>query len=166
MTMLQHKTSDYTVTPARPRLAGVFAGTKILTARGELAIEDLRVGDRIVSRDRGMVVLRALTRRCVTQINAIQIRPDSLGIGRPDRDVMVAPGQHLYLRDWRAEALFGAEAALVPAYRLIDGNYVKETAIEDALMFELHFDGEHIIYANGMELGTGATADALLHNAA
>jgi hypothetical protein len=116
----------------------------------------------VLARDHGLATLRAISRRQVPAMHAIRVRPDSLGMGRPIRDVRVAPGQHLYLSDWRAQALFDADAALVPAFRLCDGNYVAEVAAQEALMFELHFSQDHIIYADGMEVGTGCTIDTLV----
>jgi hypothetical protein len=166
MTMLRHTTTDFTASTVRTRMAGLVAGAMILTDFGERVIEDLRVGDRIMTRDAGIVMLRAISRRSACAMNAITVRPDSLGMGRPDREITVAPGQHLFLSDWRAEALFGAEAALVPAYRLYDGHYVRETPLEDVSFFELHFEQEQIVYANGLEVGTGCTVDCLIRRAA
>ena len=162
MTFQIRKTSNLINTTARPRATGVAAGTMILTARGEVAIEDLRVGERIITRDCGMMELRAISRRKIDAIAPVRIRPDSLGLGRPDRDVVVAPGQHVYLRDWRAETLFGAEAALVPAWRMMDGTFVSELEPQALVVFELHFDEDHILYANGMELGAGARVAQLV----
>lgn len=166
MTMLRHTTTQYTTSPTLTRMAGILAGAMILTESGERMIEDLRVGDRIVTRDAGIAMLRAISRRSACAMNAITVRPDSLGMGRPDREITVAPGQHLFLSDWRAEALFDAEEALVPAYRLYDGHYVRETPLENVRYFELHFEQEQIVYANGLEVGTGCTVDCLIRRAA
>ena len=51
---------------------------------------------------------------------------DSLGVGKPADDVLVAADQPILIRDWRAKALFG--------------------------LFALHFDAPAVIFAGGLEL--------------
>lgn len=163
---LRTTAADLTCTIARPRLGGLAEGTMVMTARGAVAVQDLSVGDRIITRDRGMQVLRAVTQHRLDALALFRILPDTLGAGRPEAETLVAPGQHLYLRDWRAQALFGADAALVPAWRLADGHFVAEQAPAPVVIHELHFDHEHVIYANGLELGTGRVVADILARAA
>ena len=77
-----------------------------------------------------------------------------MGHTRPDRDMMVTPGSRLHIRDWRAEALFGAKAVAVTANRLVDGEFLAEQAAREMTVYTLRFDKEHIIYADGVELVT------------
>jgi hypothetical protein len=134
--------------------AGLCAGTTILTLDGELPVEHLSVGDRVISRTSGTAVLRDII---VTEMmmTPIRIKAGSLGHTRPDRDMIVSPDAQLHIRDWRAEALFGTPTAMVPASRLIDGEFVAEETTRVMTLFRLVFDRAQIIYADGMEIGAG-----------
>lgn len=136
---------------------GIARGTMILTARGELPVEHLRTGDRVVTRERGMAVLQSID---TVERPACTIRTDSLGLARPERDTTVAADQHIILRDWRAEALFDTPAALVPARRLCDGKQI--AAFGEADFFRLDFDAPLTVYANGLETPTGRTESEVI----
>ena len=133
--------------------AGVCAGTAIMTLEGEMPVELLVEGTRVITRDAGMSVLRKIEKTTV-KVAPIRIKAGSLGHTRPDRDMMVTPGSRLHIRDWRAEALFGAKAVAVPANRLVDGEFLAEQPAREMTVYTLRFDKEHIIYADGVELVT------------
>jgi hypothetical protein len=131
---------------------GIARGTVILTARGEVPIESLICGDRVITRERGMAVLWSVTSHTAP---ACSIRTDSLGLARPERDTTVACDQHVTVRDWRAAALFDCSAALVPARRLADGKQI--AAFGEAEFFRLDFGTPLTVYANGLETPVGRT---------
>jgi hypothetical protein len=139
----------------KPETAGFIGGTTVMTLDGELPVEHLNVGDRVITRDTGMAVLRDI-RVTEVALTPIRIKAGSLGHTRPDRDMMVAPGALIHIRDWRAEALFGKKAALVPARRLADGEFVAEQAKQTVTVYELVFDRQHILYVDGMEMASAA----------
>lgn len=139
----------------RARPAGIVAGTKVLTLDGELPVEFLSPGDRVITRDSGMAVLRDIRVRR-TRCAAVSIAAGTLGHTRPDEDMILPADQKILVRDWRAEALFGAKQALVPAARLADGQYVRELGAVEMVLHELVFDSAHVIYAGGMELDAPA----------
>jgi hypothetical protein len=148
------------VDAALPQLdaTGLMAKSIILTMQGEKRVEELRAGDRIITRDSGMAILKGLRARRVAT-RAVRIKAGSLGHTRPERDVTVPAGQPVLIRDWRAEAIFGAKQAMVPAARLVDGEFV--TLHEDATMtvYQLEFDAPHVLYVDGLEVAShGAKA--------
>ena len=55
---------------------------------------------------------------------------------------------------WRAKALFGDEQALVPATRLVDGEFVTLEAAQEMTIFSLDFATPHILYVDGLELAS------------
>jgi len=133
--------------------AGLWSGGLLLTLDGERPIDDLRPGDRIVTRDAGMSVLRRIEQqrlRCAL----VRIRAGSLGHTRPERDVILPAGQKILVRDWRARALFGADQALVPAARLIDGEFVADAGCATMDLWRLGFDRPHILYLDGLEVAS------------
>jgi hypothetical protein len=132
-------------------LQGMAPGTEILTADGALPVEYLAEGDRIVTRS-GLRVLRSVSVQVVRHAAMVQLGVDTLGVGRPDHDVLVAAGQTILIRDWRAQALFGTPQALVPACRLVDGSLIRAQARANLRIYTLHFDATEVIYAGGLEL--------------
>jgi hypothetical protein len=134
---------------------GICAGTTIMTLDGEMPIEHLSVGDRVITRDSGMSVVKDITVN-QAQVQPIRIKAGSLGHTRPDRDMMVTPGANLHIRDWRAEALFGTTSASVSAERLVDGEFLSTAESREMTVYNIAFDREHIIYADGIEMIAGA----------
>ena len=133
--------------------AGFAQGTRIMTADGEIPVEFLNQGDRIVTRS-GMCPLRAITCTEMASITLVRVTCDSLGYGRPGEDVLLVPGQRVLLRDWRAKALYGQAQALVPVVRLVDGQYISKCEVQAVRLFTLHFDTPQVVYAEGLELAT------------
>ncbi len=132
---------------------GICAGTTIMTLDGEMPVEHLTPGDRVITRDSGMAILREV-RSVKSKFQPIRIKAGSLGHTRPDRDMLASPGMHVHIRDWRAEALFGKPSALVPAHKLVDGEFLSKRAAREMVTYHLVFDREHILYADGMEIGS------------
>jgi hypothetical protein len=135
-------------------LSGFSAGTLILTLDGELPVEHLAPGDRIVTRA-GARILTGISSRSVQ--GAYVIRPHTLGSGRPAAPVIVGSRQEVLLRDWRARALYDRDQAQVPVARLADGEHISATAATVRL-FRLEFAQDEVIYAGGLEAAVaGAT---------
>lgn len=137
--------------------AGLCAGSTIMTLEGTLPVEFLSPGDRIITRDSGVAILRDIQISTVN-MRPVTIKPGTLGVDRPDGPITMAPGQRVLIRDWRAKALYGEALALVPAERLVDGEYISQApkAVETQII-TLIFDTPHVIYANGMEMAAGNT---------
>ncbi|KAJ54592.1 hypothetical protein ACMU_17960 [Actibacterium mucosum KCTC 23349] len=138
---------------AESNTGGIAAGTEVLTLDGALPVEFLNAGDRVITRA-GMRVLRSVTVR-EAETEMYLVRPGALGEDQPGEDTLVPAGQMMLLRDWRAQALFGAERALVAVERLADGVYISQ--VEAATRcYHLQFDEDEVIYAGGMEVAMPA----------
>lgn len=136
---------------------GLLAGTLVMTLDGELPVEHLAPGDRIITRDAGMAVLRAV-RITPMRLAPIEVRAGSLGHTRPDRTTRLAPGARVHIRDWRAKAIYGTATADIPARRLTDGEFISEAPVERVCVHDLvfAFDQPHILYADGLEVASAA----------
>ena len=139
-----------------PRLraeTGLMGRALIMTLNGEKPVRELKPGDRIITRDTGTAILKDIRKRRISGF-AVRIKANSLGHNRPERDATLPAGQPVLVRDWRAQALFGAKQVLVPAARLIDGEFV--TLQKDATMtvYDLEFDSPHVLYVDGLELAS------------
>ena len=96
------------ITPAPTRLAGMLAGTRLLTPTGYQAGETLRRGDLVatlIGRGPFFVPIAWIGRRRVTlAVNArldpnapVRIRRDAIADGMPASDVLLAPDHAVYL---------------------------------------------------------------------
>ncbi len=149
------KTRDTAANSENPLISGVCAGTTIMTLQGEMPVELLTAGMRIITRDSGMAVLRSVKMQ-TARVAPIRIKAGSLGHTRPDRDMMVAPGTQIHIRDWRAEALFGAPTAMIAASRLVDGEFLAIQDSRNMTVYTLTFDRQQILYADGIEMASAA----------
>lgn len=123
----------------------------ILTLEGEMPIGQLIPGDRVITRDRGMAVLRDM-RPVRTECAMVRVRGGSLGHVTPGVDTLIPASQPVLLRDWRAKALFGLPQAIAPAGALIDGEFIRDAGAHEVSLIQLSFDAPHILYVGGLEL--------------
>ncbi|MCW8844125.1 MAG: Hint domain-containing protein [Rhodobacteraceae bacterium] len=101
-------------------------GTLIATARGECPVEDLRVGDRVVTRDNGLQEIRWVGRRDLSEaelaltphLRPVLIRAGSLGENLPDRDMHVSPNHRMLLAEDRSVLYFDEYEVLAAAKHL------------------------------------------------
>ena len=144
---------------AAARLAeGLPATTLIATGQGWVVAADLRPGDRIVTFDNGLQRLRAVgagqLRIAPPDLprSACPLRVPAGALGNR-RALTLLPGQSVLIDSDAAEALYGDPFALVPAGALDGWRGIArvEPAAEVEVVF-LEFDGEEIVYAEGMAL--------------
>ncbi len=100
------------------------SGTRIATARGEVAVEDLRVGDLVVTAQRGTAPLQPVVWIGHSQANIarhpdraavapVLIKAGALSAGAPNRDLRVSPDHAMFL-----------DGRLVPAKHLVNGTSI------------------------------------------
>lgn len=145
------ETDETPLAKARSRQTGLAEGSVILTLHGERAVEALKPGDRIISRNIGTAVLREVRRDTMT-IAPVLIKAGSIGHTRPMQDVILPPDTPVHIRDWRAMALYGHPTANVAARRLVDGEFVIALPAREITVYKLIFDASHVIYATGLEV--------------
>ncbi|WP_306115150.1 MULTISPECIES: Hint domain-containing protein [unclassified Roseovarius] len=140
-----------------PGPSGLLANSTILTLSGEMRVGDVRPGHRIVTRNSGTAVVRAVLRRQI-RFEAIRFLAGSLGDTRPDHDTILPAGQGILIRDWRAQALFGKREAVIPADRLVDGEFVTRLGPTCMTLCDIAFDRRHVLYVDGFEVVGQVTA--------
>jgi len=140
--------------------SGFAAGSIVMTLDGEKLVEDLRPGDRVITRDTGMAILNDISTSTLCT-RMVRVQAGSLGHTRPVRDVVLPAGQSILIRDWRAEAMFNARRALVQASQLIDGEFITDEGEAEMTLYALEFDAPHVVYVDGLELASSADIAAL-----
>lgn len=132
------------------RSRGIAGGTVVATLDGYLPVEFLSPGDRVVTRE-GMRVVREVRTQRFTG-SAVRIGASALGHDRPEQDLTLPSDTLVLVRDWRAQAIFGHDQALVPVERLIDGEYIAPANVTGMRLYELRFDTPQIVFAEGVEI--------------
>lgn len=151
-----------TLTPERLHNMGIpcfCRGTRILTVSGEVAVEDLRVGDLVRTRDHGLQPVRWIGAKALDGIDLalapklrpIRIAAGALGAGLPDRDLLVSPQHRILVRSAIAQRMFGSDEVLVAARQLLALDGVEELAVEAVEYFHILFDRHEIVISNGAE---------------
>jgi hypothetical protein len=126
-------------------------GTHITMASGEQRlIEDLKTGDRILTRDDGVQEIRWIgmsTARAVGEFAPICIRAGTLN---NEHDLIVSPDHRLFIYQRTDEVGAGRSELLVKARHLINGYTVTVQDGGFVDYFQLLFDSHQIIYAEGI----------------
>jgi hypothetical protein len=145
--------------PYASRDTGLLQGTTLLTLDGEMPVEFVSVGDKLITRDSGIARVEHI-QRSKRMIHTIAVAAGSLGHKRPERDALLAGDQMCLIRDWRAQAMFSADRALVAVRTLVDGEFIRDLGMQEHTLIQIFCDGPHILYAEGLELSTADGARA------
>ncbi len=146
---------------------GLVKGAMLLTLDGEMPVEFVSVGDKLITRDTGISKVTHI-QRTTRKVHQIALSAGSLGHTRPERDAVLSGDQMVLIRDWRARSMFNSEVALVAARSLVDGEFITDLGMQETTLYQIFCDGPHILYCDGLELSTadGARArGAVLHAA-
>ncbi len=130
-------------------------GTRITLPSGAQApVEDLRVGDMVLTRDHGPQPLRWIgeaTLRAIGEFAPVRIKAGTL---HNQNDLLVSPDHRLFIYQ-RSDALgVGRRAVLVRARHLVNGETVVRESGGYIDYFQLLFDRHHIIFAEGIAAET------------
>jgi len=132
-------------------------GTKILTQTGEVAVEHLKAGDMVLTRDRGFQPIRWIKSREVTRaeqltdekMRPVMFRAGSLGKNLPQSDLRVSRQHRMLISDWRAQLMFDESEVLTAAVNLINGDSIYLQPAENVTYYHFMFDNHEMVMANG-----------------
>lgn len=132
-------------------------GTRILAEDGEVPIETLQVGDRVLTRDNGWQEIRWIGRRDLSlaeilvepRFAPVNITLGALGNALPERDMQVSPQHRMLIAGPRAELLFGEHEVLVAATHLVGLPGITRAPARAVSYIHLLFDHHEIVRADG-----------------
>jgi hypothetical protein len=126
-------------------------GTMIATQAGLRAIEDLRVGDPVMTQDNGLQRIGWIGKTTVAgrdRFAPVRFAPNTFTGG--DEELIVYPQHRLLIKGYSAELLFGQSEVLVPALYMIDGKSVTRAPCDEVTYIHIIFQQHEIIFANGV----------------
>lgn len=123
-------------------------GTRLLTPEGEVAIEELKIGDEVTTLGGKPRAIRWIGRLGFTRetgswseaVRPVRISKDALAVGSPKRDLYVSGAHMLYLN-----------GVLISAASLINGTTVcvVEPDADILQYFHVEFDNHDVVLAEG-----------------
>ena len=128
-------------------LACYARGTRILTARGEVAVEDLRIGDAAVTHAGAARPVRWLGSYGIdlarhpspAEAAPIRIRRDAVAPGVPSRDLLVSPDHAIFL-----------DGVLIQAQALLNGISVTQERPARVEYWHVELDRHDVLLAEGL----------------
>lgn len=156
------------VDPVQPDAQARVAGgvicftpdTRLATPGGQRAIRQLRPGDIILTRDNGpQKVLWTGHRRmsgarlyAMPHLRPIRFRAGSMGLYRPDEDLLVSPQHRMLVKGRAAQALFNTPEVLVAAEHLTnDLTIMVDRVLREVTYVHVLLERHNIVWANGLE---------------
>lgn len=139
------------------------AGTRIAVPGGTVAVEDLRIGDLVMTRDHGPCPIRWTGRRRVAGTGAfapVRFAPGALG---DHGALLVSPQHRILLDDWRAQVYLGVEEALCPAHLLVNGDTIHRAPRPEVCYVHFMCDRHEIVLAEGLASESFLFGEYLCH---
>jgi len=122
------------------------SGTQIRTTRGEVAVEDLAVGDLAVTASGVARPIKWIGHRKVEQpLRAawpVRVMAGAFGEGLPARDLFLSPGH--------AVCVDVMDAVFVPVSQLINGATIAQVEVADVTYWHVELESHDVLLAEGM----------------
>jgi hypothetical protein len=125
------------------------AGTRISAERGEVAVEELRVGDRVqvigaASSSRPIMWIGWRTVDCTRhpdpqQVWPVRIAAGAFGPGRPVRDLYLSPNHAVYFGD-----------VLIPVKHLTNGATIAQSPVDEVTYYHVELPQHAVLLAEGL----------------
>ena len=121
--------------------------TLIRTERWEIPVEALRVGDRVVTRAKGLAPVVWIGQRRVDcarhpephRVWPVRVRKDAFAAGDPARDLWLSPDHSVF-----------AESVLIPVKYLINSTTIVQERIERTHYFHIELEQHDVLFAEGL----------------
>jgi hypothetical protein len=126
------------------------AGTGIATPSGVVAVETLRPGDLVLTRDEGAQPLRWVGSRSVAascDFAPVRIAAGTFGA---HGELWLSPQHRVLVRDPMAELLFGDVEVLVAAKDLVNGGSVRQVEGGEVEYVHILFERHQVVWSEGL----------------
>ncbi|WP_299555439.1 Hint domain-containing protein [uncultured Tateyamaria sp.] len=129
-------------------IACFTAGMRIRTAHGDVPVEHLEQGDRVVTLDHGPQPIKWIGKRTVSGRGPhapIRFLPGSIG---NSRSLRLSPQHRVLLSGWKCELLFHSREVLCAAKHLCDGDRIFREPCADVTYVHFMFDRHEIVFSD------------------
>ncbi|GLP88684.1 Hint domain-containing protein [Tritonibacter mobilis] len=135
-------------------------GTMIDTPRGAVPIEQLQIGDFVLTKDRGAQPIRWIGSRNIgaadlekaPNLRPIRITAGALGFRLPATDLIVSPQHRVLLRSRVVQNMFGVGEVMVAAKKLLALKGIEIASdLSGAHYYHFLCDRHEVVVANGAE---------------
>ena len=147
-------------------------GTVIATPFGEQRVEDLTVGDRVLTRDNGLQEIRGIGSsrlsgtdlREAPGLKPVLIRSGALEHGLPEADILVSPWHNVLIQSPSTRAFFDEAEVLAAAADLTDIDGVDVAEVEAITYIHFMFDRHEVVLSNGFWTESLRPDDAVMES--
>lgn len=132
-------------------------GSLIATPRGERPVEDLRPGDKVMTRDNGIQTIRWAGARRLTardlagaaHLAPVMIRKGALGNNLPERDMMLSPNHRMLVANEKTSYYLGESEVLVAAKHLVGLPGITRATAPEVTYVHFLCDQHEVVLADG-----------------
>ncbi len=132
-------------------------GTLIATPRGERLVEELKEGDRIITRDNGIQEIRWVGHKKMKGVDLVRnphlkpilIKAGALGGGLPERDTMVSPNHRLLISGDQSQLYFEEREVLAAAKHMVGSDGIVAVDVMSTTYIHFMFDRHEVVLSNG-----------------
>lgn len=132
-------------------------GTAIATPKGEVAVETLRAGDRVFTRDNGIQEIAWVGHRVMNAAKLIQaphlrpvaIKAGALGNGIPERDLLLSPNHRVMMATELTQLYFEESEVLASAKHLIGAKGIATAEVSETTYIHFMCARHEVVLANG-----------------
>lgn len=133
-------------------------GAMVSTPKGLIAVENLRAGDRVMTRDNGLQELHwigiknlsSMALKTDARFRPILIRKGALGSGMPVHDMTVSPNHRVLLVGPELAMNFGEEEVLVAAKHLVGMDGIETLTPRDVCYMHLLCERHEVLMVDGV----------------
>ena len=132
-------------------------GTTIATPKGERLIEDLRVGDRVITRDNGIQEIAWVGHKELSgtqlasspHLKPILIKAGALGAGLPERDMLLSPNHRVLVASEKTQLYFEEREVLAAAKHMIGAQGIHAVDVMRTTYIHFMFERHEVVLSNG-----------------
>jgi hypothetical protein len=129
----------------------------IATPQGARLVEELKEGDKIITRDNGIQEIRWVGAKQLSGIelarNAhlkpVLIKAGALGNGLPERDMMVSPNHRVLVNNQKTALYFEEREVLAAAKHLVGMDGIHNVDVMGATYIHFMFDRHQVVLSDG-----------------